>query len=587
VATIYQFPRPGLPPGGNVVRFPVVRVLQGGASTAARLPPQVWVAAAVVLGVIVAAHYGQQALWDYQQRRRRFLQQRRWGQLNPPLDGKRPATWQEVKNQHTQTFQAAGRFVMTYINRRTLTFTSPTYDWGPTQTNTSGTLTLTVDNVQAYELYPYDAIDKVFYGGLMNVGGTAIRFKVGGAWGEWQSLNSVGGIGNGGLVTTVKGFIQSEVQTLTHSGLALPPALVPIHRGPGEYLDPASSAAPDAYPPAPLLPAPLPLPTPAGDPVEQPKPNQKPLAPPVPFPPLWTPTVPLPKPPTQPAPAGTPVTPPDVSFPWPGSGPVGGPGQAPRPDFQGLAQEVGKLERKLEIAFSPPKNLGRAMSWEDWWQIISGVWNLLESLADAGEYTISSPCLPADESGGVNDPLTRSWGPSLNFAGGLEKRLDAIAGLLQDSKNLRQPICQGTNRPTGRPITTRWRSTSPSPISGTNLRKLFTYRTAGTEELGLHHDHWKDFAWQSGPVQVISQGLPWGQPQVWASSEAEGKRVISHAAQIAGVNVSDASHRWIVRHSAASRMQNVLPMRIDRTRNGSLWVTERDGPEGPPSIVSH
>jgi hypothetical protein len=573
-------------PVNNIVRFrPPPPIGPGAVAAGIKGPWQVWAVAAVILGVIVAAHYGQQALWDYQQRRRRFLQQRRWGQLNPPLDGKRPATWQEVKNQHTQTFQAAGRFVMTYINRRTLTFTSPTYDWGPTQTNTSGTLTLTVDNVQAYELYPYDAIDKVFYGGLMNVGGTAIRFKVGGAWGEWQSLNSVGGIGNGGLVTTVKGFIQSEVQTLSHSGLAQPPALVPIHRGPGVFIDPAVEPTPTPYPPAPKLPAPATAPSPVGDPVTQPEPDQKPLLPPFPLIPGWRPNVPpIPAPPK----TGTgpvPVTPPNVSFPWPGSGPVGGPGQAPQPSLEGIATEVGKIERKLEVAFTNPKGDKGGLNWEEWWDAVGKLYNLLISLSDAGQFTLSSPCVPADEPGGVNNPLLRQWDGSLTPGGGLEKRLDALAGLVQDSKNLRQPICNDHQPTRGIAHRVRFISDGVSPRNGKRYLKDLGYRDQSGRPLVEHREHWKTFRWESGPFLVSSRGLPWGQPQVWASSFEEGRRVLTHAAAIAGVDVSSESHRWFERVQPSTRNGVVESFGVARDRTGEVWVVARDGSDGWPELA--
>jgi hypothetical protein len=51
-------------------------------------------------------------------------------------------------------------------------------------------------------------------------------------------------------------------------------------------------------------------------------------------------------------------------------------------------------------------------------------------------------------------------------------------------------------------------------------------------------EHWQGFTFTGGPWQVIYRG-PWGSWQVWASSEAEGRRVLEHACAAASVDPLD------------------------------------------------
>jgi hypothetical protein len=331
------------------------------------------------------------------------------------------------------------------------------------------------------------------------------------------------------------------------------------------------------------------------EPVTEPEPEgerlPQPVKPPVPViaPPVTVPggvsmvngTQPAPKP------SPVPVTPADVVFPWPGSGPVGGPGQKPQETIQGIAQEVGKIERKLEIAFSPPKDKpGSNMSWDDWWDAINRIKQLLTAAADKSGYEISSGCLPDDEPGGRNKPLRREWDGSWAFDGMILNRLDAIAGLLQDSKDLKQPICEEPEpAPVGRNISIQFRSDRPSPYGKERLRKEFRYRDPSLKDLAEHVEHWKDYEWESGPWMVISEGLPWGKPQVWAKSEEEGRRVLTHAAQIAGVDLSSSSHRWRVHEAVGYRERPVMRMRVHRDVHGRLWIAERTSAEGLPMVL--
>jgi hypothetical protein len=72
--------------------------------------------------------------------------------------------------------------------------------------------------------------------------------------------------------------------------------------------------------------------------------------------------------------------------------------------------------------------------------------------------------------------------------------------------------------------------------------------------------------------------------QVWAASEAEGRRVINHAASIASIPVNDPEEaEWIVTRSKNPRYGRRGTYRT-ATYAGLPVVTKRDGPNGYPEI---
>ena len=114
------------------------------------------------------------------------------------------------------------------------------------------------------------------------------------------------------------------------------------------------------------------------------------------------------------------------------------------------------------------------------------------------------------------------------------------------------------------------------------VRKLFRYRDQSARPLGDHVDHWRNFQWRSGPVCVISKGLSWGTPQVWAVSAEEGKRVIRHAAEIAGVNLDVKEHTWVITVSSSPRIGREATMAVVQDRDGRFPITARQGSDGYP-----
>lgn len=113
------------------------------------------------------------------------------------------------------------------------------------------------------------------------------------------------------------------------------------------------------------------------------------------------------------------------------------------------------------------------------------------------------------------------------------------------------------------------------------VRKVLSYRDDSGSDQAAHVAHWEGFRWQTGPVIVASVG-PWGTVQVWASSAAEGKRVIRHAANIAGFDPDDSAvGEWIVTTSGNPRYGRSAEVGV-KIRAGVPYVTKREGPNGAP-----
>lgn len=112
--------------------------------------------------------------------------------------------------------------------------------------------------------------------------------------------------------------------------------------------------------------------------------------------------------------------------------------------------------------------------------------------------------------------------------------------------------------------------------------KRLSYRVQGSTTQAAQAAHWEGFTWSGGPWQVVYRG-PWGSWQVWASSEAEGRRVLKHACSAAGVDPEDPAGAWWVAEVAHPRFQRVTTYKT-ATKYGLPVVTVRDGPSGSPLI---
>jgi hypothetical protein len=199
-------------------------------------------------------------------------------------------------------------------------------------------------------------------------------------------------------------------------------------------------------------------------------------------------------------------------------------------------------------------------------------------------YRLRSVC-ETGTSGGAVDLVREVVIPSSKVLDGIAARLDALPVLTQGLKDFKQPVCSDHTPKNGIAHRVRFISAGVSPRNGKRYLKDLGYRDQSGRPLAEHREHWKTFRWESGPFLVSSRGLPWGQPQVWAASFEEGRRVLTHAAAIAGVDVSSESHRWFERVSYSARIGAVESFGVARDRTGEVWVVTRDSPDGWPELA--
>ena len=154
---------------------------------------------------------------------------------------------------------------------------------------------------------------------------------------------------------------------------------------------------------------------------------------------------------------------------------------------------------------------------------------------------------------------------------------------LQQHLLWKTPTCGGGGQPvTGDPVTVNFRSFTYTPTGNNVARKRFVYFDQTGSPVETHVAHWKDFVWKAGPVWVGLKGTPLGTCQVWAETVEEGKRVISHAAQVAGVNVNDGE--WLSGTSRDPRYGVAAEMHTAQHSEGHYLVTKRSGPNGNPFV---
>lgn len=360
------------------------------------------------------------------------------------------------------------------------------------------------------------------------------------------------------------------------------PAEVPQRIAPRFDEAPEIAAVPDLLPVLPVLPI-----APDAEPVQVP--GNPPTAPrPAAVPTGPRPMLPLPAPgarPTNngqllPLPEASPATTPgDVHFPWPG-GPAVGPGGT-RPDIVAIGQEVGRIEQKLALMPRPPADPSNPVDWGDLAATLLRIWEAIAASNAGGKYTLSSPCV-LDEAEENRIVTEVPYAGGLTWLDVLSNKIDALAGLQQAAKDLRQPVCSG-HRAKGDLVTVNFISPTKPPGSTSYLRKQMRYRdVAGVAEAD-HVTHWLPFQWQAGPAIVESRGAAWGVVQVWAADPEEGKRVVRHAAAIAGVDLTVKEHQWIHSTPRSARYGQSGTMAVERDMDGTPCVSKRVGSAGPPS----
>jgi hypothetical protein len=119
---------------------------------------------------------------------------------------------------------------------------------------------------------------------------------------------------------------------------------------------------------------------------------------------------------------------------------IGQPSERPRPDLDAIAAELGKQEQKLAqlLDMSGPSDVLQALA--EWLLSVNG----------GTTYTLHPPC-GTDANGDPLPPVEVIVPPTIGAEDATIARLDALAMLLDEHKQMRQPICKG--KPTGQSVT--------------------------------------------------------------------------------------------------------------------------------------
>lgn len=265
----------------------------------------------------------------------------------------------------------------------------------------------------------------------------------------------------------------ADIAHVREAGTGLrPPAVpwpVPVPAPP--LPEPEPLAEPEPLPRRPLAPPPVTVPTiPGSIPTTEPAPAgvPTPTTPRTSPPPATLPRIPgfpAPVPTRTPSPTGTQTRPDGTLSPTPKTPVVKTPtdvhvidgipipGNGPRPTPEGTAQELGRIERKLAQLIDPKKDApGQSRDRLGW--LHDNIGNIIDfflSINDGGEYRISSPC-ELDENG---DRIERvvTYDGNLQSLGVISNKIDALAELLQEHKDLKQPICRETPATGGQAVT--------------------------------------------------------------------------------------------------------------------------------------
>ena len=229
-----------------------------------------------------------------------------------------------------------------------------------------------------------------------------------------------------------------------------------------------------------------------------------------------------------------------------------------------IAKEVGRIEQKSASLQKRQASIwDRIGQFGDLLLLLELLRQLLEQDLPPKQLTLNPVC--EDEA----DPTIVVLPPE-KYIQRIQSSLDALPVLLQAHLGYKTPTC-GNEKPEllGQWVTTRWESDEKMVDSGRRLRKLFRYRTQSTRDLGQLSAYWCGFTWKSGPVCVRHKGAWWGDPQVWAESAEEGKRVIRHAATEAGLD-PDQTGGWAVSSSRSPRYGMSGTMKILKKRGFPL-----------------
>ena len=123
------------------------------------------------------------------------------------------------------------------------------------------------------------------------------------------------------------------------------------------------------------------------------------------------------------------------------------PANGPQPSLDGIAKEVGRIESKLaSVMKSAP--LKDPMEWDEIIAILRLLKDLFDGITDnepQSAYQITSPCELDDQEQRI--VFASTIAASTDKFGAIINRINAVADLLQHSKNLKQPLCPGQRFP--------------------------------------------------------------------------------------------------------------------------------------------
>jgi hypothetical protein len=123
------------------------------------------------------------------------------------------------------------------------------------------------------------------------------------------------------------------------------------------------------------------------------------------------------------------------------------PAQVPA-TLTGIAAEVGRIESKVGSLLARPAAEGF-----DWEGLLEQIAELLKP--DPGPipgaaYQVRRPCGRGPD-GGALPPVVVQVPESADVSEAILRRLDALAELIDEQKQVRQPVCKG--KPSGEPVT--------------------------------------------------------------------------------------------------------------------------------------
>ena len=220
------------------------------------------------------------------------------------------------------------------------------------------------------------------------------------------------------------------------------------------------------------------------------------------------------------------------------------------------------------------------------WAIFQALDELFGPKLPGAVYRLQSAC----EVDAEGEPLDRSVEvviPPGKLGAALAERLDALADIAQGLKDFRQPVCY-PKRPRGAGVTVHFAEDPNTQQQPRRVEKRLSYKDPLQRGDAFHQNHWAGFTWDAGPVTCTCRGTELGQVSVWASSEAEGRRVIAHAGAAAGVDVDGPSAVWQFGRSRSpryGRTARMVPLKWDYT--GEVMASSRPGPSGRPAWSSN